>query len=209
MTQEYSGDWITARRKINKGKDWRGTANVSIGGQTMEIGHRLLTESEFLDLKRTLPLSELQEYREEDQSEAEQRLEELQQQDDLSPEEADELETLQAKVAAMQDDIEDALGEDAYDKIIWAGKRAVMPTEQDCEDFVNAPPSVQVDIADVTSPNQLPNPMTPGDEEVEQLLKQDMLATIEGCPYPLKFNIGMQAFMESVRVLGNGLTREA
>jgi len=202
MTQDYNGDWITARQKINEGTDWRGTANVTVDGEAREIGFRLLNESEFLDLKRVIPLSDLQEYQDEDQSEAEERLQELQSKDELTDEEERELETLQAKVASMQDEIEDKLGQEAYDEILRAGKRAVMPTEGDVQDILDAPLDVQKQIL-----HHVPDYMD--FEAAEELLKQDMEQTIEDQPYPIKFTLGMQAFMESVKVLGNGLNREA
>lgn len=203
---QYNGDWITARRKINEGTDWRGTANVTIDGAAKEIGFRLLSESEFLELKRVIPLSELQEYEEDEQTEAEQRLQELQAKDDLDADEERELESLQEQVAAMQDSIEDALGSEAYDKIMWAGRKAIMPTDDDIQDFYNCSPQVQCEIAGVQSVKQLPQHMS--DDDVEDILKNDMIDVISQQPYPIKFNIGMQAFMESVKVLGNGLIRE-
>lgn len=207
MSKTYSGDYITARRKITQGTDWRGTANVSIGGETMEIGHRLLTEDEFLELKRVIPLSELQEYEEEDQSEAEERLQELQAKDDLTESEEGELERLQAEVASMQEEIEDVLGEDAYEMILESGKRAIAPTDADIDDFLDADPDLQCQIAGVDSIKQLPAHMSR--DEAEEILEEDMQRMVEGQPYPIKFTIGMQAFQETVRVLGNGITREA
>lgn len=202
---DFSGDYITARKKINEGTDWRGSANVPIDGDATELGFRLLSESEFLELKRIIPLSELQEYQDEDQTESEQRLQELQEKDELTDEEVRELENLQAKLATMQDKIEDALGKDAYDKIMWAGKKAIMPTEADVEDYLGADPELQCRIAGVGSVAELPNPLT--FDDAEEILKRDMVETVSHQPYPIKFTLGMQAFMETVRVLGNGLRR--
>lgn len=198
---DYQGSWITARRKINEGTDWRGTANVSIDGQTHEIGFRLLNESEYLDVKRVVPLSELKDYQDENESDAEERLRELAGKDELTEAEEEELEDLQGEVASMQDQIEDALGTEAFNKILWAGKQTVMPTEDDIRDVLDMPPTQQREI--------LPHVPDYLDEEtVEELLKQDMEEQIENQPYLIKFTIGMQAFLETTRVLGNGLTQQ-
>lgn len=201
MSDDYSGDYLTARDKINQGVDWRGTANVPVDGETMQFGHRLLNETEFHDLKRVIPLSELREYKNSDESDAEKRLQELQQKDELSDAEERELEQLQAEVAAMQDDIEDALGEDAYDEIMRAGRRAIMPTEDDVEDIINAPHDVQRRVL-----GEVPQMLD--FDTAEELLKEDMVETVSQQPYPIKFTVGMQAFAETVRVLGNGIRRE-
>lgn len=203
---DYSGDYLTARNKINQGTDWRGTASVAVDGNELAIGHRLLNEEEFFDIKRVIPLSELREYRDEDESDAEKRLRELQSRDEeLTKEETEELEQLQGEIAAKQDDIEDALGKEAYDKLMWAGKQAIMPTEDDIEDIIQASPEVQREVL-CQDGEDLPNPMLPG--SVEPRLKRDMVETVEAQPYPIKYTIGMKAFVETVSVLGNGLNRE-
>lgn len=204
MSEEYSGDWITARQKINKGVDWRDTANVSLGGTTAEIGHRLLHEPEYLEIKQALSLGELREYKDEHQTDAQERLLELQEKDELTDEEEAELDDLSAEVAQQTDEMEEALGTDAYDRLMWAGKRAIMPTQDDLEDFVfNAPTEVQREVL-----GEVPNHLSPDDPEVESALKSDMVETVSEQPFPITLNIGMQAFMETIRVLGNGFDRE-
>lgn len=201
---DYSGDYLTGRRKVSQGTDWRGTVNVSLGDDTVSWGHRLLNESEFFEVKQIISLSEFEDYKDEDQPDAQERLLELQEKEELTDEEEAELQDLSREMAAETDKIEDALGDDAYDKLMWAGKQAVMPTDEDLEDLVfNAPKEIQSEIL-----GDVPQHLSPDDPKVEEALKRDMVQTISQQPFPIKLNLGMQAFMETIRVMGNGLNPE-
>jgi len=199
MTDEP--DFIRAKRKIADATNWLGDVNVSLGGETVSFKHRLLTESEFLEIKRSLNLSELQgESGNVGQTDAQERLLELQQKDELTEEDEAELESLSQEVAGQTDKIEDALGEDGYEILMDMGRRAIAPSEE----YVNyVYDSNTAEMKQHMGVETLPNPLTR--DTVADHLSEQMVSTINNQPFPIKLNIGMQAFSETLSVLGNGL----
>ena len=190
---------MKARQKIQEGKDWRGTANVVLGGDTQELTHRLLTETEFFEVRQSIDLQKLQEYAQEEESEAEKRVKELQQKEELSDAEEEELEELSVEVQQKQAEIEEALGENAYQSLMDAGKKALVPSEEDVTEAMNLPVEEQKRIF-----GRIPNG---GKPVFRDLLKSDMEEMVEEQPYPIKYLIGQQAFVESVKLLGKSKQR--
>lgn len=195
-------DFVRAKQKITDARNWRGDVNVSMGGETVTFKHRLLTESEFMELKQKLNLDEVQSESEENlgQTDAQERLLELQQKDELTEEEEAELEELSRKVAGQTDKIERILGEDGYDELMKVGKRAIEPSESDVEYVYDASPDEMRDLMGVDT---LPNPLTK--DAVREHLSEELRSMITDQPYPIKLNVGMQALSETITVLGNGL----
>lgn len=195
-------DFVRAKQKISDATSWRGDVNVSLGDETITFKHRLLSEQEFLDLKQSLNLSELRDSQNENlgQTDAQERLLELQQKEDLTDSEEDELEKLSRQVAGQTDQIEDVLGEDGYDKIMDAGRACIEPSDEDVEYVYNASPDEARELMGVDT---LPNPLTK--DVVRDQLADELRSMITGQPYPIKMNVGMQALSESISVLGNGL----
>jgi hypothetical protein len=193
--------WRKARNKITDGTDWRGTVAVPLGDETIEIGHRLLTESEFFRVKEAIDLAELQQYEDEAMDDEMERLQELQAKndDDLTPTEQEELEELSTKLAVKQSELQDKLGDDVYEELLWAGRKAIHPTDEDVSEFMN----------DLEWQKQL-NDGDPIEgttrKRFEQVLKADMEQMVDDQPYPIKYMVGQAAFKESMQLLGNAET---
>jgi len=206
MTREP--DFVRAKRKINEAKNWQGDVSVSVGTETLTFKHRLLTESEFLELQRELDkdaLSDDDDVAPADMGEtdAQERLLELQEQEDLSEDEQQELRELTQEVAGQTDRIERALGEDGYDLLMQMGKDVIQPSQADVDyvfDMITDEPTEALRMMGMDS---LPENMTKGD--VEDRLQAELRGMIDGQPYPIKLNVGMQAMAETISVLGNGL----
>ena len=199
---DYNGTWLKARQKINKGVDWRGTQTVSIDGEEIPLGFRLLEEGEFTRVQSALPLDEMKGDADGDGdlTDDQRRLLELQRKDSLTDEEREEFEELsQAVTDGEGGSFEDHLDEEAYDAILWAGKKAMMPTEGDIEDILTLPPNQQEVILGESG--------SMDSERVEELLKQDMIETTANQPYPIKLTLGINAFFETAQVRGNGITK--
>lgn len=194
-------DFVRAKQKISDAKNWRGDVNVSLGGETVTFKHRLLTENEFIDLRRVFDMSEVDaEKQNVGETEAQQRLLELQQkEEELTDEEEEELRELTNKVAAQTEDIEKALGEDAYDKIMEMGQKAIRVSDEDVEYVYDQGPEEMRRLMGVDT---LPNPITK--KTVREHLESELMDMVEDQPFPIKMNVGMQAFSETVSVLGNG-----
>lgn len=195
-------DFVRAKEKITQATNWRGDVNVSLGDEAVTFKHRLLNENEFLNLKQSLNLSEMEQSGDANvgQTEAQERLLELQQKDDLSEDEEDELAELSREVAQQSDEIEDALGEDGYDKLLSLGRDVIEPSQEDIDYVYEAPPDEAKRLMGVS---RLPNPLTK--EAIRRELKGELADMISDQPYPIKINVGMQAFSETISVLGNGL----
>lgn len=195
---------VRAKRKIGDALNWRGDVNVSLGDETVTFEHRLLQEEELYDVKDALNLDELQSKADKNlgQTEAQERLLELQQKNELTDEEEEELQQLTEAVMDQTEKIERALGDDAYDKLMEAGKRCIEPTDEDVEFVYNASPS---DMKEYMGVEKLPNPLTK--DVIREHLREELREMVSNQPYPIKLNVGLQAFSETLSVLGNGLQK--
>jgi len=193
-------DFVRAKQKITDATDWRGDVNVSLGDETVTFKHRLMNETEFLEVKQALNLGEEQEEGNENlgQTDAQQRLLELQQKDELTDEEEEELKQLTSEVANQTGKIEKMLGEDGYGLLMEKGKECIEPSDEDVEYVYDAKPDEARQLMGVST---LPNPLTKG--AVREHLREELRDMITDQPYPIKVNVGMQALSETISVLGN------
>lgn len=201
MTDEP--DFVRANNKISDARNWRGDVNVTLGDESLTFKHRLLNESEFLNVKQSLDLSEVagEDSGNVGQTDAQERLIELQKKkEDLSDEEEQELRELNQEVAQQTDTIEDALGDAGYDLFLELGKKTIEPSDEDVEYVYNANP---VEAKELLEVEQLPNPLTK--DAIRELMSERLSGMVSDQPYPIKLNVGMQAFSETMSVLGNGL----
>lgn len=192
---DYNGDYLQARNKINQATQWTGTTTISLGSGTHDFGYRLLHESETTEIQNTLPLDELSDYEEGENTDAHERMMELQRKEgELTDEEEEELRELTDEVDTG--DLEEKFGEEGFAALRDAGEKAIKPTQADVSDIINADPNVQ---------QQVLGTMEFTRNEAEDLLREDMKETISNQPFPIKMNIGLEAFFETISVLGNGL----
>lgn len=198
-------DFVRAKSKISSATNWRGDVNVSLGDETVTFKHRLLNEEEFLNLKRLLDTDALQDADDPGnvgQTDAQERLLELQQKEELEENEEEELRELTEQVAQQTDKIEDALGDEGYGYLMELGKATIRPSDEDVKYVYEAPPDEMRDLMGI---HTLPNPIT--EDTIEEHLQEELVDMISEQPYPIKLNVGMQAFSETISVLGNGLQR--
>lgn len=203
MTEEP--DFVRAKHKISDATTWRGDVTVSLGNDTVTFKHRLLNEGEFLELKKELDLSSAA--GEDDpgnvgQTADQERLLELQQKSELTDEEEEELREMAGKVAQQTDRIEDALGDKGYDLLMDAGRDTIEPAPDGVEYVYDLASESPAEAAELMGVDQLPNPLTKG--AVKQNMHEELVDMITDQPYPIKLNVGMQAFSETISVLGNG-----
>lgn len=202
MTKEPA--YIKAKRKLNDATKWRGDVNVSLGDETVTFKHRLLNESEFLAIKRVLDTEALSDAKDDDdsiaQTDAQERLLELQEKDVLDAEEEAELRELTNEVATQTNKIENALGKEGYELLMAMGKKAIKPSDDDVSYVYDCSPSEMKNHMGI---EELPQPITTS--VIEKHLSDELSEMIDNQPYPIKLNVGMQAFAETMSVLGNGL----
>jgi hypothetical protein len=203
-------DFVTAKRKTTNAREYRGDVNVSLGDETVTFKHRLLTETEFMRLQQVLDTEALDQDAggvdpEVGQTDAQQRLLELQQKEELSDAEEAELEELSGEVASQTSKIKDALGDEGFDLLMEMGTDVIKPSDDDVRyvyDLVSEDPNTAKDLMGVST---LPSPITEG--AVRENLESELEGMITDQPYPIKLNVGLQAMAETISVLGNGLQR--
>jgi hypothetical protein len=193
---ELNGDFLRADEKIEQGLDWDDTMTIPIAGDKMEFSFTLLDERMRQQVQSTLPLEKFRDYRKGGMSEQQERLMELQRKDDLTDDEQEELVEL-AQEVNPEEEGRDTLGDDAVNALMDAGKHAIEPTEGDIQDVMAADPQRQEAIL-----GELPDHMDT--KTVRDGLREYMRDRIEEQPFPIKFQLGQRAFMETIAVQGNG-----
>jgi hypothetical protein len=194
MNNSFSGNWLQARQKINEGKDYTTKTPVPFGDETIEITHRLLTEGELMAVQSNIDQEALLEHRTDGESDAEQRLRELQEKEDLTDAEERELQEVGNEVQRQKAGIMNSLGKETYDAFMAAGKKALVPSEDDVDDAFALDPSEQERIFGKVLTHR---------KEAKDLLKSDMRNSVEDQPYPIKYIIGQAAYGESMKLLGD------
>lgn len=198
MTDEFNGDYLVARQKLEQGRKWRGEVNVPLGDTTVTLKHRLLNEEELADLKLAMPDTDPDEdeFDDPELQEKQERLLELQSKNELSDEEEEELEELHRYVSARMDNVEDDLGEEAMELLMEYGADVLRPSEEDVQDLLDAPLEVQRKVmGDV--------PQTLTKRKAREHLIEDMKEQVKNQPYPVKMQVGIQAMQETISVVGN------
>jgi len=210
-------DFVVAKRKTSNARNYRGDVNVSLGDQTVTFKHRLLNETEFERLQHALDTDEIAEGETDtgvpdeaidpdvSETEAQERLLELQEKSDLTADEEAELERLTKKVASETGKIKDALGEDGFALLRELGQECIKPSQEDVDYVYDLTKDNPAQAAELMGQQQLPQPLTK--DVVREHLEDELESMITGQPYPIKLNVGLQAMAETISVLGNGLQR--
>lgn len=201
-------EFVTAKRKTTNAREWRGDVNVSLGDETVTFKHRLLWEPEFTRLQQVLDTESVAGEADDvdpqmGETEAQERLLELQQKEDLTEAEQAELQDLTETVAAQTGKISDALGQEGFELLMEYGERVIKPDQESVDyvyDLVSEDPQ---EAASLMGVNRLPQDVTKG--TVRENLEGELVEMISEQPYPIKLNVGMQAMAETISVLGNGL----
>lgn len=186
--------WIQARQKIIDGTEYRDSVEVPFGNETIELTHRLLTESELLDIEASIDREKLTQHQSSDLSDAEQRVSELQQKDDLSASEQNELQELAKQIQAQQAGLMDSMGDDAFDAFMGAGKTALVPSEED----IDAHFDLSLDEQERRF-NFVPNTR----DDMADAIELEMQEMVSEQPYPIKLIVGQKAYAESLSLLGD------
>jgi len=197
MIENATGDLFRLESKTRQARNWRGELDLPVGDESLTVGYRMLTEDEMGRLITSLPMDDAEEF-EDEQSDDYERLMDLQDRDpdDLSDDEQAEIRELRDRVRTERGNVVDEFGEDALGEIMWAGMKAVKPTEEDIEDVWHADPSVQEDVLGAIPSDK---------DDVEASLTARAENAIDSQPYPLKIRVGMRAMMETKQAWGNGL----
>lgn len=186
--------WIQARQKISEGKEYRDTIDVPFGGETIELSHRLLTESELMEIEATIDRQQMVEHIESEMSDAEQRFQELQSKAELTASEERELTELGQQIQAEQAGIMDSMGEETFDAFMDAGRKAIVPSEEDIDAHFDMTSDEQRSIFGFAPTTR---------DEMHDAIKDDMVDMVQDQPYPIKLIIGQKAYGESLSLLGD------
>lgn len=203
--------FVVAKRKTGNARDYRGDVNVSLGDETVTFKHRLLNETEFGDLQHALDSEEMASADEPEvdpemgETDAQERLLELQEKSDLTDEEEQELQELTEQVASQTSRIKDALGEDGFALLRTFGKKVIKPDDESVDHVYNLVKTDPAQAATLMGMEQLPSGETLTKDDVRERLEDELERMVTDQPYPIKLNVGLQAMAETISVLGNGL----
>jgi hypothetical protein len=120
-----------AKSKIKAGASWRGIINVEIDGDEVPLTVRQLRDPEFEEVMGLINRDELSELREAYPSDAIERLDELEDKDELTDEEEDELEDLRETIEESDVDVFEYLSSDTFEGIRRAAIYGIEPDEDD------------------------------------------------------------------------------
>ena len=186
--------WLEARQEITEGKDYRDTVEVPFGEKTIDLTHRLLTETELLEIESTIDREEMVDHMESEASDAEQRLQQLQQKDDLTTAEEQELQDLARQIQAEQAGIMNSMGMETFKAFMNAGKTALTPSEEDIEEHFDLSAEEQRQRF-----NFVPNTR----DDMREAIELEMEEMVQEQPYPIKLIVGQKAYAESLSLLGD------
>jgi len=186
--------WLEAREKIQEGTSYTDAVDVPFGDRTIELTHRLLDESELYEVEAAIDREQMMEYQADDMSDAEQRIRELQSKDELSGAEEQELQELAQQIQAQQAGIMDAMGEDAFDAFMDAGKMALTASESDIDEHFELSTDEQERRF-----NFIPQTR----EDMREAIELEMREMVVEQPYPIKLIVGQKAYFESIALLGD------
>lgn len=186
--------WLDAREKIQEGTDYTDTIDVPFGDETIELTHRLLNESELYEVEAAIDREELMEYQQSDFSDAEQRIRELQDKDELTAAEEEELRDLARQIQAEQAGIMDSMGDEAFDAFMAAGKKALTASEEDIDEHFEL---------SVDEQERRFNFKPTTREDMKEAIELEMREMVVDQPYPIKLIVGQKAYAESVSLLGD------
>jgi len=206
-------DWTESpelRRRLTSGSDYRDTKNVPVGEDTFEIPYRLLEAEEQLKLQARIDMASLAEAANDadDESselvqEAEETVQELQDKDELTDEEEQQLRDAQTTLVQNKGELLDAMGEETLMAFHDAGKWAITPDDEDVTNVMEA----------TTAQNQsrfedVPNAPTPSSgsvfdrDDAQRALEAEMQYLIDASPFLIYFTVGQSVWEES-RSAGN------
>jgi len=199
-------DFLRAKQKVKRGTDFRDTVEVDVGGDPIEFGFRLLNEGEWDRVETELPLDELQGGDAQPLDEDERgRLEELDGKDNEELTQAEEEELVELAQRSGVQRLFEALDEDANDVLRWAGRKAIFPTPEDVEEVLQSTVAERVEVLGQDVVERLNGDADHDRHIVETAIADSMEEWVCDQPYPIQKTVGLRAFIESLKVRGNGV----
>lgn len=182
-------DFHKTKQKLKEGAEWRGTINVSIDGEDMELTVRKLRDPEYEEVMGLISRDELEALREQMPTEKVEEHRELQRAEDLSDEERERLDELEAEIREESPSLFDVLSEQTFDGIRRCAKYGVEPDEEDlAHAFRERATQIEREHGiKVQTP-----------EDIEGVLKKEMQQHIDEATNLASFQMGMEVLVETV-----------
>jgi hypothetical protein len=185
------------KQKTKEGAEWRGTITVDIDGESVPLTIRQLVDPEFEEVMGKINRDELSELREAYPSDAMQRLDELQSEDELTEEQETELSEVRDEIAESDVNVFDYLSSETFDGIRLAAIYGIEPDEEDKREAlreraheIEKQYGVKVEQPDDTLP----------------ALQDDIEKMVHNSTDFLSFRMGMKVLTETVGDEGNSET---
>jgi len=201
-------DWTEApelRRRLTSGREYRDTKNVPVGEESYAIPYRLLEAEEQLKLQARIDMASLAEAANENDDgaeeivqEAEKTVQELQDKDELTSEEEDQLRDAQTTLVQNKGELLDALGEDTLIAFHDAGRWAISPDETDVANVMESTTSQQKSrFADIDGAPTPESGSVFTKEDARTALEAEMKAILDSSPFLIYFTLGQSVWEES------------
>jgi len=176
-------------QKIQQGKEWRGTIEVELYGEQMELMIRQLLGPEFEEVMKLINRQELKELRDEMPTDAMEAVRDLGGRDDLGEDEEEALSEAREAVAEADVDPMSILSSQTLEGLRTCAQYAVVPDDEDLrEAFTDEAPRYEREYGiKVKQPEDLREPLE--DEIADQIADAPQMGAI---------NIGMQALVETI-----------
>lgn len=130
-------DLFKTREKVEAGANWRGSINVVIDGEEMELSVRQLNDIEFYEVMNLVDTDEIEDLQDHLPKEKMEEISELQEKDSLDDAESERLDALQEELEDQDVNIFDVLSLDTFKGIRKAAKYGVEPDEADKRDALS------------------------------------------------------------------------
>lgn len=184
----------TAKQKLKEGIEWRGTINVEIHGENVELTVRQLADPELEEVLGLIDRDELQELQEQYPEDVRDEMEELRGQEDLTADEEERLAELQEEMEEADVDIFDTLSQDTFEGVRRAAVYGVEPDMDDMREALRERAhEIEAEYGiKVTEP-----------EDTKPALQDEWEELVRNATDFVSFEIGMECLMATVGDEGN------
>lgn len=186
-------DLFKTRKKVEEGAEWRGTIDVEIEGDSMELSVRQMYDPEFWEVMSLVDTDELEDLQAELPDEKMEEFQELRDKDDLSEKEEKKLSNLQEELENEEVNMFDTLSDDTFEGIRRAAKYGWVPDEHDArEALTQYGQEIQDEYGQATT------------EEATDWLQENYIEpTVDRATGFASFAIGIKVLTETIGDTGN------
>lgn len=183
-----------AKQKLKEGKDWRGTINVTIDDEDVQLTVRQLRDPELEEVMGLISRDELQQLRDEYPDDVMEELDDLREIEEPTESEKARIEELEGEIEDTDVNLFDILSDDTFEGIRQAAIYGVEPDDEDKQHaFTNRAREIEKEYGVKVSTL----------DDVVPALQDEWEEHIRNATNFVSFQIGMRVLTETVESEGN------